>query len=380
MKKTILVTLGPIPSKLDSVKYLGNRFKGGLSLKTATLLSKEHKVTLVAWRYADILKQVNDQLANFEEVILIDDVMEYYDKVLEKEYDAYVLSAAVANLMPSEVIPGKFPSHNYNVGDKFNIEFTIAPRVIDQIRVKYPKSRLVGYKLFDGSLEDLIYAGKKTLKESKAHIVFANTPQDAKTHKYAITSTGHFQVSFDEHVNLISELVKCDFTKSIQNESLGSYSNDTLTSFLTGEKHGCVAYRDIETEQVFISARLDKSSMLAVNFKDDMTIEYGSDKPSAMGLFYNQIFKNNPKIRYCLHRHDFSGEGQYTYPFTQQFNKLAEKESRNNSKLFTIDLPHHGYVLCSESPEELKEIVREIQDGKIRNMAELQEAISSQIS
>ena len=31
----VLMSVGPIPSKLDSVKFITNRFKGGLALKTA---------------------------------------------------------------------------------------------------------------------------------------------------------------------------------------------------------------------------------------------------------------------------------------------------------------------------------------------------------
>ena len=34
----VVVSCGPIPAKLDSVKYVTNRFKGGLSFKTAKYL------------------------------------------------------------------------------------------------------------------------------------------------------------------------------------------------------------------------------------------------------------------------------------------------------------------------------------------------------
>lgn len=38
-KKRVLVTCGPIPARVDSVKYLTNMFKGGLAFKTAAWLS-----------------------------------------------------------------------------------------------------------------------------------------------------------------------------------------------------------------------------------------------------------------------------------------------------------------------------------------------------
>jgi len=35
MNKRILLTLGPIPGKLDAVKFISNKFKGGLMVKLA---------------------------------------------------------------------------------------------------------------------------------------------------------------------------------------------------------------------------------------------------------------------------------------------------------------------------------------------------------
>lgn len=35
MKKKVVISCGPIPARLDSVKYITNRFKGGLAFRTA---------------------------------------------------------------------------------------------------------------------------------------------------------------------------------------------------------------------------------------------------------------------------------------------------------------------------------------------------------
>lgn len=40
-KKRVLVTCGPIPARLDSVKYLTNMFKGGLAFRTANWLARD---------------------------------------------------------------------------------------------------------------------------------------------------------------------------------------------------------------------------------------------------------------------------------------------------------------------------------------------------
>jgi len=39
--KKILITLGQIPAKLDAVKYIGNKFQGGLMVKLARELVEE---------------------------------------------------------------------------------------------------------------------------------------------------------------------------------------------------------------------------------------------------------------------------------------------------------------------------------------------------
>ena len=78
------------------------------------------------------------------------------------QMDPDLLAAAVSNLMPSEPWEGKFPSHLYDVGEEFTVKFKIAPRIIDQIKQKYPHSTLIGYKLFDGPDETLIQTYHKS--------------------------------------------------------------------------------------------------------------------------------------------------------------------------------------------------------------------------
>jgi phosphopantothenoylcysteine synthetase/decarboxylase len=56
MCKKVLITVGPIPSRIDSVKYITNRFKGGLAMKAANKLHDEFNfdVTVCMWRHAKI--------------------------------------------------------------------------------------------------------------------------------------------------------------------------------------------------------------------------------------------------------------------------------------------------------------------------------------
>ena len=85
--KKVLISCGPIPGKLDSVKYITNRFKGGLALKTAKMLSEYFDVTVVAWEGTDT--------SSWEgRVTKVKDVFDYFghiEKVTSKKmYDAYI--------------------------------------------------------------------------------------------------------------------------------------------------------------------------------------------------------------------------------------------------------------------------------------------------
>lgn len=217
--KNILLTAGPIPGKLDSVKYVTNRFKGGLMFKLALQLSvfMHHRITIVKWKHTELPANLKGEtgIGGRVTVVDVDDVNDYYAKVLEKEYDAYILGAAVANLVPSNPWPGKFPSHNYKVGDKFPIEFEIAPRVIDEVKKKFPRSLLIGYKLFDGEPNELVKAGWKTLTEGKCNVVFCNHPAWAKEKKIALLPDGsRHEMTFDEHLMFIDRMLKLKWYKS----------------------------------------------------------------------------------------------------------------------------------------------------------------------
>ena len=219
MSKKVVISCGPIPARLDSVKFITNRFKGGLAFRTAeTLIQRGYDTTVVIWEHTP-LPHVNGQHAEFwmqdnVHVVAVKDVFDYYNWFKENaaNYDAFIMAAAVANLTPSNPYEGKFPSHNYLVGEKFNIEFEIAPRAIDIIKDVNRRCCLIGYKLFDGDHEELIRAARLTRDESSANIIFANTPSEAKEKKYAVMADNSVvECSFDEHLELIIRAIEAEY-------------------------------------------------------------------------------------------------------------------------------------------------------------------------
>lgn len=219
--KKVVISCGPIPARLDSVKFITNRFKGGLAFKTAEYLASELKydLTVVKWKSTPMLdtKKVWWEWNNVR-IVNVEDVFDYYKwyETNAANYDAFVMAAAVANLTPSHPFEGKFPSHNYSEGEKFPIEFEIAPRAIDVIKKKNPRACLIGYKLFDAATdEELVDITRHTLADAKANIIFANTPATAKTRKIAVMPDNTtLPCSFDEHLKLIVRTIDAAYFRT----------------------------------------------------------------------------------------------------------------------------------------------------------------------
>ena len=344
----ILLTIGPIPARLDSVKYITNRFQGGLALKTAAQLQKlGHVVTIVAWEYLKLETKLK--------VVRVKDVYDYYKKVLAIHADAYILAAAVANLVPLKPWKGKFPSHNYKVGDVFPIEFTIAPRIIDEIKKKYPIAVLIGYKLFDGSQQELIQAAQKTLFESRANLVFANHPSLAKLRKIVVTADGAaFDVTFDNHVKLIDRILRAKFYRTkiathgkiILNKEAKFIVESYPRHKEAGLTFGTFAIR---TGDGFITTTRgkkagEKALVFIKTVDHKKRIVYSSQKATLNAPLLHELLKKNSQINYLIHNHELMGkkiQNDYQFPGTDGDLKNVMK-TKNST--FLLQLPYHGYI------------------------------------
>lgn len=355
--KNILISVGPIPSRLDSVKFITNRFKGGLALKTAEFLkSKGNNVTIIAWNFTDLSTEIP--------IIRVSDVVDYYNYIINSKFDAYILAAAVANLMPSNPFEGKFPSHNYKVGDKFNIEFEIAPRIIDKIKEVNPKSTLIGYKLFDGDDNSLIEAAKITLKESKANIVFANHPLWSKERKIVLTQDGSiFNCSFDEHCFLIHKIINESFysTEVVNNDYFYELNDDDLyilNTYPVNIKENIIyGTFAIKKENGFITTARGKNSKNNLSFVfsvDHEKLSVSANKKATLNAPLLDLFlKKNPKFKIVIHGHDLSGDivhDNYEFPGTVGDLSYA-KEVVSGQKIL---LNHHGFIVGFNDIEEYK--------------------------
>lgn len=335
--KNIVISCGPIPARLDSVKFITNKFKGGLAFKTAQSLidTAQYDVTIVKWVNTDKpeppsfkgsdkipseIKRIKRWREAHTHIVNVDDVADYC-KWFENNamnYDAFILAAAVANLMPSEPYEGKFPSHNYSVGEQFEIKFEIAPRAIDIIKKLNTRSCLIGYKLFDAETdEELVKIARHTLKDSKANAIFANTPREAKTRKIAVMQGNtNIKMGFEAHISFMQRLINAEYFKTeVINEMKFNSKEKTLEADIfsfkqhvklfekTFEGFGTVAFK--VKQGIVTTARGHMGEPVYVKDIDFKTRTITADGKATLNapLLYT-VLQDKPIGSYVVHRHE----------------------------------------------------------------------------
>jgi len=354
----VVVTAGPIPAKLDSIKYLTNRFRGGLAVRTAEELSRHFEVELVCWRWADL--GVLD-LGRFK-VHKVDDIIGYRDVVVGTEARAYVLAAAVANLMPVTPWEGKFPSHLYESGEEFDVKFKIAPRIIDEVKVARPRSALIGYKLFDGTDEELVKAGFETMRGSRANVIFCNRPETAKSEKIALTADGaRIPMSFGEHVAFISRVIRLKWYRteamcaSVEPDWATMREMERLLKavapaiFTAGPpSFGTLAVR---ADRGFVTTTRGKRNRSICHvFSVDWSTKTVrvSAKATMNAPLLDRLLRHFPHARYVVHSHQ-QLPGVPTHPYA--FPGTDEEDAIPTSREFNVE--HHGCYAVLDTEEEL---------------------------
>lgn len=152
-----LVTGGPTPVPLDDVRRITNRFSGRLGVRIAEeLFLRGADVRLVHGQSA---LQPPDHLP----VTVARTYDEYREAIAEhlsaEEHAFGVFSAAVADYRPQEKLPGKTPS-----GKGWTIELGPTPKVIREVRERFPGLHMVVFKLEEGvSRERLLEIARERL-------------------------------------------------------------------------------------------------------------------------------------------------------------------------------------------------------------------------
>lgn len=363
----IVISLGVIPAKLDAVKYIGNKFNGGLILRLALELSElGHSVEIVKWKYNKIDTTGVDNVHN------VDDINEYQTFMQLNHYDIYILGAAVANLMPVEPWKGKFPSHNYSEGDEINIKFKICPRIINQIKKNHPRSTLIGFKLSTGSYLDAF----ETLKESNADLVIYNNPSDLDKITFCYKT---FQVKDgirSDIADRIDDLSKINYFTTRQNLENLNNNLDIKPVFLIKElekyvldenNHGSigVVQNELGTPYLYTHSRYDKHIGIygkGLVYDNEFNARVDYKLTEALPVFL-KFMGLNDGYKYFIHTH----KGNYKHHLEVGYippnaseesvddiiNKGKFIETIDGSDLIIIKSECHGYFMAFKNLEDV---------------------------
>lgn len=372
--KKILITGGPVHAYLDDVKIITNKFKGGLISNLADQICKQYegKIEIIYLSSKTSIVPKNKSIKH----IIHNGLYDYRDKVLElaPSMDGVVLGAAVVNLIPKNKIEGKFPSHNYKVGDTIPINFTIAPRIIDEVKKVSPNTCLFGFKLLSGvEKEELISAAYGVLLESKAVTVFANDAMNIMQ-KYAVTKERSVhQLSNEDLPSWIWERLNEQYYKTIRKE-MGLVSVAESNEFFQlvkrykslfvkvkeGFVFGTIALRR-ENDSFFttIRGKNESDGGTVVEEVDDekktVCVGFGLPKATLNAPLLNKIFKERKDVKYIVHYHGrflSLPSVEYKTPGTVEDSLL-----RDVKKYPSFYIKGHGSIL---SFNEKGEIINEI--------------------
>jgi len=321
MKKKVLITGGPVHAWLDAVKKITNDFKGGRMAQLAEdLLYKGCEVHYLCSPGSATVSE--GAYTAGVHLYTHNGFDEYKKMVLEMapDFDAVILGAAVANLIPANPWKGKFPSHNYKEGDIINIPFIVAPRVINMVKAVAPKTHVIGFKLLKNvPHQELINAAYDIVTDAKATVVFANDRNDLDTIWPVFKEKSDYCIDREEELaDTIIETIHDEYyhTEVKFKDHLAPMMSimDTIARYShrfikVGDKYfGTVAIR---SGSGFYTTARGKES---IDNPDDIVFVESVDhktktvvslhkKPTLNAPLLHHIFNTNPEINVIVHWH-----------------------------------------------------------------------------
>jgi len=175
--KRILVTAGPTPIKLDSIRRLTNKFSGKLGILVAEDLFLQGADVMLLQAASGI------RPPKWLPHMLFEDYDEYkklvLDAVTPRAQSAYywddadyaIFTAAVADYRPDKVLPGKTPSNSEII-----MHLKPTEKVIDEVQRVSPNLKIVSFKYEEiDCVSDLLDAAKNRLYEKGYLGIIANS-------------------------------------------------------------------------------------------------------------------------------------------------------------------------------------------------------------
>ncbi len=164
--KSILVTGGPTPVRIDNVRRITNRFRGKLGVEITNELFLRGSDVVLIHGDGGFLPPAH---LPFQVAKTYEDYREMVDQELKsKEYNMGIFSAAVADYQPEKVADGKIPSG----GALKCIDLIPTAKVINEVREKFPTLSMITFKYQEKvSHDELITIAEKRLKQGDRAII-----------------------------------------------------------------------------------------------------------------------------------------------------------------------------------------------------------------
>lgn len=164
--RSIVVTGGPTPVKIDSVRLITNRFRGTLG---ALIAEELYLAGAESWLILGGGAYRPPAWLPHEIVPTYDEYRERVREALERcGAVAGIFSAAVADYRPKQVLPGKTPSG----GTLERIELEPTPKVIREVRERCPHLHMVTFKYEEGlSHDQLMEIARRRVAEGYEAVV-----------------------------------------------------------------------------------------------------------------------------------------------------------------------------------------------------------------
>ncbi len=165
-KKKVLVTAGPTRIWLDEIRFISNPSTGKMGINLALeAASRGAEVTLLLGPTSLEVPSADIHTIHIETP---QDIINSINKI--KAIDIFISAAAIGDYQP-EKQKGKIPSKQKTL----SLELKQTPKIIDYVKEKFPKARIVGFKAeVDVSKDELEKRAQKSLMEHKIDMVVAN--------------------------------------------------------------------------------------------------------------------------------------------------------------------------------------------------------------
>lgn len=227
----VLITSGGTKIKIDSVRDITNMSSGTFGSKIATqflelghqvvflhaknsktpfkleldLLTDNSALQKVMYKQRDVFRYQSLGATYQEQTFQYyqDYAQNLWNLIESQKPDIVILVAAVSDYDVKNSVNGKIRSSS-----DMNIELTILPKLISQIKLKHPEVFLVGFKLLvDSTEEQLKTEILKSIENNQCDLVVGNDLTDLKNGKHKLLVASKSNIQKFENDNIDKKLV-----------------------------------------------------------------------------------------------------------------------------------------------------------------------------